>query len=118
LGINASGNVEPVDDFKVVTSVTQWNVMRPNQTETPALTLPAPVDNKPQEIVYIFTAMTTEASFTAPIGYVLFDEDKTLSTATTSIVYTDLTAGSLYECDFLVVGPGKISLLKIEHKEQ
>lgn len=115
LVVGADGNVTTMETFSEVSSVTRWNVIRPNQTETPNLTLPTPESGKPQEILYVFTAMTTGATFTAPSGYSLFDEDKTLATATNSIAYTDLTVGNLYECDFLVVGPNKISLLKVEH---
>lgn len=104
-------------NYPLANSVTAWNTEVRAGSASPDVTLPAPDGTGvAEELRYIFTASSTDASFTAPSGYVLGDDDgySGLSAGNT-LAYTDLTSGSIYECSFVVLDATHISLVMKEH---
>lgn len=105
-------------NYALANSVSAWNTEVRAGSATPSVTLPAPAGTGvAEEIRYIFTAASANASFTAPSGYILGDDDgySGLSSGNT-LSYTDLTSGSIYECSFVVLDSTHISLIMKEHK--
>ena len=104
-------------NYPVTAGVTGWNIECCVGSATPSVTLPAPAGTIAEEIRYIFTAATAAASFTAPSGYILGDEDGFAGlTAGNTLSYSALTVGSIYECSFAVLDATHISLVMKEHK--
>ena len=93
----------------------EWNSeVRAGQV-TPSITLPAIPAEVSAECRYTFTAATANATFAAPSGVILGNDDgfSGLSAGNT-LSYTDLTAGSIYECSFAVMDSTHITLLMKE----
>ena len=112
------GNTYVFKDSKAVkyqqTQSPEWNCIMQAGSVTPALTLPTFGDPDASHIfTYYFTAATANASFTAPTGVILTDGESETAAAGT-IAYTDLTAGSIYECSFVVLSSTKIGLIMKE----
>lgn len=96
---------------------TKWNVEVRAGSVTPAITLPTPGLTTSEEIVYIFTAATASAAFTAPAGFKIADDNgfNGLTTGNT-LTKSGLTVGSIYECSLKVIGSDKITLVMKEWK--
>ena len=95
------------------TSDLAWNTELYLGSATPSVTLPAIANTEfAQEIRIIFIASGTSASFTAPTGVYLADEDgySGLSTGNT-LALSDLTTGSYYECSFIVLDSTHIATI-------
>ena len=103
--------------YPLSNSVNAWNIEVRMDSTTPSVVLPLPTGNISEEIRYIFIAATANASFTAPTGYIVGDDDgySGLTTGNT-LSYTDLTVGSIYECSFVVIDNTHIALIKKEWK--
>ena len=104
-------------NYALANSVAAWNTEMRAGSASPDVTLPAPAGTGvTEEIRYIFTAASANASFTAPSGYILADDDgySGLSAGNT-LAYTDLTPGSIYECSFVLLDATHISLVMKEH---
>lgn len=117
--------IQGVRNYPLAAGVTAWNTEVRAGSATPSVTLPAPSVTLPapagtgvaEEIRYTFTAATAAASFTAPSGYILGDEDGFAGlTAGNTLSYSALTVGSIYECSFAVLDATHISLVMKEHK--
>ena len=94
-------------------SALAWNTELYLGSSTPAVTLPAISSTDfAQEIRIIFIASGTTASFTAPTGVYLADDDgfSGLSTGNT-LSLSDLTTGSYYECSFVVLDATHITVI-------
>lgn len=92
----------------------------PNQevhagTVTPNITIPSPTSfsTVSNEVRYIFTAASANATFKAPSGVKLTDGETTTAAAG-SIAYTNLTAGKIYECSFAALSATLIALVMKE----
>lgn len=107
----------PGANYPLAGSVAAWNTEVRAGSATPDITLPAPVGTGvAEELRYIFTAASASASFTAPSGFILGDDDGYAGlSAGNTIAYTDLTTGSIYECSFVVLDATHISLIIKEH---
>lgn len=110
--------IRGVRNYPLAAGVTAWNTEVRAGSATPSVTLPAPAGTGvAEEIRYTFTAATAAASFTAPSGYILGDEDGFAGlTAGNTLSYSALTVGSIYECSFAVLDATHIALVMKEHK--
>ena len=110
--------IQGVRNYALANSVSAWNTEVRAGSVTPSVTLPAPAGTGvAEEIRYTFTAATAAASFTAPSGYILADEDGFAGlSAGNTLSYSALTTGSIYECSFVVLDATHISLIMKEHK--
>ena len=110
-GINTA--VEGARNYALSNNL-NWNTQVNAGSITPSVTLPSiGSPSIVQELRYIFEAATANASFTAPTGVILTDGESETAAAGT-IAYTDLTAGSIYECSFVVLSSTKIGLIMKE----
>ena len=104
-------------NYEIANTVSDWNTEVRAGSATPSVTLPSPTGLLAEEIRYIFTAATASASFTAPSGYILADEDGFAGlSAGNTLSYSALTTGSIYECSFAVLDATHIALIMKEHK--
>lgn len=90
-----------------------WNTELYLGSATPDVTLPEIANTDfAQEIRIIFIASGTTASFTAPTGVYVADEEgfSGLSTGNT-LALSDLTTGSYYECSFAVLDATHITAI-------
>lgn len=110
--------IQAVKNYQLESTVAAWNTEVMAGSVSPSVTLPSPsVTGVAEEIRYIFTAASASASFTAPSGFILGDEDGYAGlTAGNTLSYTSLTTGSIYECSFVVLDSTHISLIMKEHK--
>ena len=91
-----------------------WNSEQRAGSVTPSITLPSiGTPSTAQEFRYIFTAASTNATFTAPSGATLTDGDTTTA-AGGSLALTSLTASKVYECSFVVLSTTSIALIMKE----
>lgn len=104
-----------ISSYPRITSASSlaWNTELYLGSATPSITLPAIANTEfAQEIRIIFIASGTTASFTAPTGAYIADDEGFggLSTGNT-LSLTDLTVGSYYELSFVVLDATHIATI-------
>lgn len=104
-------------DIVSVSSLTNWNQTLRLGSATPNITLPRPSLQVDEEIRIVFIAASANATFTAPSGFILGDDDGYAGlSAGNSVTYTDLTVGSIYEVSIAVLDSTYLKLLMQESK--
>lgn len=108
---NSIANIR--DNLPIVTAITSWN--QETHTYVADLQLPAPAQNPTiaQEIVYIFTVPASgAATFSAPAGYILGDEDGYSGVSSgNEVIWEELTPGNIFEISFKVQDATHIKMI-------